>query len=295
MRSRTTTKCVVLAGAWIFLQGCSAAVGDSGAVKTVSPPADVCPSGECLPTDDPTGWRRVFADDFTETVPAGGWTGCSAYGWRCSGLPEAYRSGWWAFPEGWPDPSGYGGYSPARTLSAHDGLLDIHMHTDQGVHLASAPVPLIHGNGGPLGRLYGRYAVRFRSDPLHGYKIAWLLWPDSETWPRDGEIDFPEAELDGSIAGFVHHRMGTAPDDQTGFSTGVPFAGAWHTAVIEWTRNRVRFLLDGTLAGETTERIPDTPMHWVLEATVTLDGYEPEDSAEGHILIDWVAVSVPQE
>jgi len=42
------------------------------------------------------------------------------------------------------------------------------------------------------GLLYGRYAIHFKADPVPGYKTSWLLWPDSEKWPQDGEIDFPE-------------------------------------------------------------------------------------------------------
>jgi hypothetical protein len=46
--------------------------------------------------------------------------------------------------------------------------------------------------GAPEPALRSHY-VRFKTDSMHGYKGAWLLWPASEVWPRDGEIDFPEA------------------------------------------------------------------------------------------------------
>jgi len=74
------------------------------------------------------------------------------------------------------------------------GVLDNVIHTENGVHMVSAPEPVIPG-GNP-GVPYGRYVVRFRSDAIAGYKTAWLLWPNSDNWPTDGEIDFPEGNLD---------------------------------------------------------------------------------------------------
>ena len=248
-----------------------------------------CASGECLPIGDLPGWRQVFVDDFAGTVALGEWSGCAMAGFVCSGLPEPYRSRWWAFLEAWTDNSN-GWYRPSKVLSVADGVLDTYIHTEDGVHAVAAPVPLIHGSDGSLGQLYGRYAVRFRVDPLHGYKVAWLLWPDSEKWPRDGEIDFPEGNLDEEIEGYVHRREGTAANDADGFYSGVNMSGGWHTAIIEWRQDQVRFILDGKVIGASTNRIPNTPMHWVLETTTTLDNFEPADDVAGHVQIDWVAV-----
>lgn len=290
MRHNLLVFCIALA----FLNvSCSRAIPAVTPIPTaqivISPTPDACISGECAPVGDLPGWKQIFVDEFVETAEIGQWSGCSLKPLTCSGLPEPYRTTWWAFLEGWPD-NGSGIYDPAKTLSIGRGILDISMHTEDGVHLASAPVPLIHGPDGSLGQLYGRYAIRFRADSLPGYKIAWLLWPDSETWPRDGEIDFPEANLDAQIEGYVHQQDGAASNDQDAFFSGVPVSGAWHTAITEWKPDMVRFILDGRETGTSTTRIPNTPMHWVLEATTNLDGYEPTGDVTGHILIDWVAV-----
>ncbi len=252
-------------------------------------PSAECPSGECRPTGDLPGWRLIFADDFTVPVALGQWSDCSLEPMICRGLPEPYRERWWAFLGGWTD-NANGLNSPSKTLSVADGILDIYLHTEGGVHLVAAPVPLIHGRAGPLGQLYGRYAIRFRSDSLHGYKVAWLLWPDSETWPRDGEIDFPEGNLDATIEAYLHRQDGTAGNDAAGFSSGVRLSGDWHTAVIEWNSDMVNFILDGKVIGATMDRIPDTPMHWVLEAYTAFDGTVPDDETAGHVQIDWVSV-----
>jgi beta-glucanase (GH16 family) len=225
------------------------------------------------PVGDPPGWKQVFADDFDANVPLGG-------------FPSAVSSMWSAYPDGAKDTSKNGTYYPSKVVSFHDGMMDMYLHSEGGLHLVVAPGPRLPGNSA---QLYGRYAVRFYADPLPFYKVAWLLWPASGNWPHDGEIDFPEGDLDHGICGFVHHLGATTGGDQDAFCPFTPF-GAWHTTVIEWTPTAVRFILDDQVIGTSTTRIPNTPMQWVLQ-TETADpmhGGVPSDATQGHILIDWV-------
>lgn len=240
---------------------------------SASPALPLGPSGEAMPRGDLTGWRQVFADDFDNDVALGG-------------FPVAVRGKWGAYEDGWPDTSKRGTYSPTKVVSIGNGLMDLHLRTDQGVHMVAAPMPVIHGPGAQGGMLYGRYAVRFRADPIPGYKVAWLLWPDSENW-SDGEIDFPEGDLDQTVTAFMHHKG--KPTNQDAFPTEVSFVD-WHTSVMEWTPTAVRFLLDGALIGESTDRklIPDVPMHWVLQTETALGQRVPDPAAAGHVQIDWV-------
>jgi beta-glucanase (GH16 family) len=181
---------------------------------------------------------------------------------------------------------------PSKVMSNHGGILDLYLHTVNGVHRVAAPVPLLPASRGghARGLRYGRFAVRFRAAQLHCYKTAWLLWPDSGVWPRDGEIDFPEGDLDSTIHGFVHYRNGTSGSDQYAMpDTGVAYK-RWHTAVIAWRPRFVRFWLDGRKVGETRRRIPNKPMHWVLQTETGLSGCVPSPFTQGHVLIDWVAI-----
>jgi hypothetical protein len=220
----------------------------------------------------------VVVDDLTTDVAEGS-------------FPTAVAAAWTAYPNGWHDTSGNGTYAP-EIVSIHDGLMDIHVRSAGGQHKVAAPIALLPGSTDGTGQLYGRYAVRFRAEPVRGYKTAWLLWPQSEAWPRDGEIDFPEGALDDTIRGYVHRRGASTGADQERFSTRATFAD-WHVAVIEWTKDRCVFLLDGRTIGETTTRVPDTAMRWVLQTETQLTGGPPPDDAEGHVLIDWVAVWAP--
>lgn len=247
----------------------------------VAPPASpVDPSGQPMPVGDLPGWHQVFADNFATPVPLGS-------------FPSAVSSRWGAYPDGWPDTTGHGHYYCSRVCSVSGGVLDLHLHTENGIHMVAAPYPKIPGASAKNGMLYGRYVVRFRSDPLVGYKTAWLLWPDSETWPRDGEIDFPEANsLNLPICAYMHHQGGTGPSDQDAYCSSALY-NTWHTAVTEWTPGRVTFILDGQALGTSTSRVPNTPMHYVLQTETSLKDYVPADSTVGDVQIDWVAVYRP--
>jgi hypothetical protein len=222
-----------------------------------------------MPVGDLPRWRQVFTDDFRVNLFRGNFRHTASNRWH-------------VYPDGWLDTSKHGVYTPSRVLSVHDGVMDFHLHTALGVHRVAAVLPAL-----PT-MLYGRYVLRFRADPIPGYRFVSLLWPDSEVWPRDGEINFPEGDLNTTIWGFVHHQDGQHGGDLDAFPTDKGF-GSWHTAVIERRPGEVRFILDGVTIGRSTNRIPNTPMHWVLQAETTLDGPPPADATAGHILIDWVA------
>jgi hypothetical protein len=260
----------------------------SGPTTTNTPP-----SGQPMPAGDPAGWQQVFSDDFTVPAPLGSFSGCSSSTRTCSGLPAGVKEKWWAYPDGWQDTSKNGTYSPSTVLSIGNGVLDMYLHTENGVHMVAAPVPRIPGAvGSEGGLLYGRYTMRFKADPLHGYKAAWLLWPDSEKWPQDGEIDFPEGKLDGSFCAYMHHQGGTSGSDQDVYCTSATYT-SWHTATIEWLPSSVTFLLDGVVIGKSTSAIPNTPMHMVLQTETSTNGTVPADSTAGHVQVDWFAADTP--
>ena len=219
-------------------------------------------------TDLP-GWKLEFNENFTKDVAEG------------SFLKHYSNFDAYSYPT--KDTSRNGTYQP-NILSVSNGNLVMNLHTNSaGNHLVAAPLPKV--NHGRTDQLYGRYSVRFKADPVAGYKTAWLLWPQSNNW-RDGEIDFPEGNLTSSIAAFSHYT-GT-PTSQTAFSTGMNFS-QWHVATTEWRPGRVSFYMDDKLIGTATKNIPSKPMHWVLQTETQLSGGAPSSRASGHVYVDWVA------
>jgi glycosyl hydrolase family 16 len=224
---------------------------------------------------DIPGWHQAFSEDFSTDAPVGGFPG------------TVYGSKWVSYSDGLRDTSGNGTYYPSKVLSVRNGVLNAFLHTENGIHMVAAPIPRLPGR--VQHQRYGRYSVRFKADRVPGYKLAWLLWPDSNNWPADGEIDFPEGNLNGTIGAFVHYANPRGGQDE--FTTTVPEAGAWHIATTEWAPGTVRFILDDQIIGTATTQVPSNPMHWVLQTETQLSGGPPIDSAAGNVQVDWVVIS----
>ncbi|TDK24250.1 glycosyl hydrolase family protein [Arthrobacter crusticola] len=236
-----------------------------------------------MPVGDLPGWKQVFTEDFTDgDVAIGGFPG------------QIYSAKWSEnYFDGTPDTAGKrgknSGYYPSKVLSVHDGLLDFYLHTENGVSMGAAPSPkFAPSSERPFNsQTYGRYAVRFKSDALKGFKLAWLLWPDSKQWPQDGELNFPEGDLSTYIYAAMH---GTGAKDNRVdlFRTETPFTG-WHTAVMEWSPGRVEYFLDGQSIGVSMSDTPNKPMHYILQ-TESCVKVCPAPGASAHVYVDWVAI-----
>jgi beta-glucanase (GH16 family) len=238
--------------------------------------------GSRAPHADLPGWRQLFVDDFDVDVPLGS-------------FPSAVSSKWGAYSYPSKDTSRRGTYWPQKVVSVDGGVLTKHVHFENGTPLVAALTPKVPGSSS-FGQRYGRYEVRFRADRLTpGYKVAWMLWPDSGTnitgavgGGGNGEINWPEMDLnDSHVWGFVHHMNATVGSDQDWFKAPIDIR-QWHTYTIEWSPGLVRFLLDGSEVGRTTERIPSTPMHWVLQTETSIKT-APAAGAQINLMIDYVA------
>jgi beta-glucanase (GH16 family) len=263
------------------------AEASDGAASTALPQvalADLKQSGD-LP-----GWKQIFEEDFSAgDVPLGAFPG-ELYGPRWS---EGYK-------DGTPDTAGQrsggrSGYYPSKVLSVKDGALDWYLHSENGISMGAAPQPRIPNASANPPRhnslLYGRYSVRFKADSLAGFKTAWLLWPDSGVWPRDGEIDFPEGDLAGFIYGALHYPTLAGGDAFDKHESALD-PTSWHVATMEWGPGRVEFFLDGQSLGASTAGIPSTPMHLVLQTESCLTGC-PLPETQGHVYLDWISIWTP--
>jgi hypothetical protein len=220
-----------------------------------------------VPTQNLPGWNITLSEDFTRPAALGS-------------FEDVYTD--WARYDGSTDTSGNGTYNSDLTASVQDGVMRKNLHTAGGTAQVMALTPPIEG------QTFGRYAVRFRMDQVPGYKIAWLLWPSSGDW-SEGEIDFPEGSVGDRAWGFTHNTTGSPSDNVFALDTQTPTT-EWHTAVIEWTPDRITFQLDDK-SWSTTDRtgIPTTAMDWVLQTETELEGGAPDPGVSGGVYVDWVA------
>lgn len=247
----------------------------------------VKPAG--LPTTMPTrstrkGWAYSYGQDFNKNAPLGQFS-------------KIYGRHWAGYTGTRNDTSRNGSYRPDAVLSVADGKLDLALGYDAGTGhynvAAPFPQPPAGVNGGSAEYRGMRSSVRFRSSgPMPGYKVAWMLWPSTWNW-KDGEIDFPEADLDGPIWGFSHQaNTGNPHINAMWAQSGTTFhEGGWHVATTEWVPGKsVEFFLDGVSVGRTTRHVPTKPMHWTLQTETALRAAPPARTTRGHISIDWLTV-----
>ncbi|MFF0817433.1 ricin-type beta-trefoil lectin domain protein [Rhodococcus sp. NPDC003318] len=254
-------------------------------VPTTTVAAPVSPSGIAAPRGNLPGWRQIFVDDFTKAAAVGTWanacdpdkivyTGAEGRKWRT--YPSCYLDTYQKRP-----------YRPDQVLSVANGVLNFHLHPVDGLPAGANPSPLIDGNS--QYQTFGRYSARFKVDSpdLSEYYVAWLLWPQSERWPQDGEFDFPEGGLAGTAGGF-HHYSGAGSCvggcQELATDIGARFTD-WHTYTIEWSPGRIRYLLDDRVVLDSTAWVPSTPMRWQLQTETNGNG-----SHSGNLLVDWVSV-----
>lgn len=240
--------------------------------------ADAPPVPAPAATDAATTWTTIFHDGFGKSFARGEW------------YSSRYAKDWYAY-DGFADTSGHGVYRPKQVLSASNGGLDWYLRTKKGRHLVAAIVP----RGANLTE--GRYSFRFKLGVAKGYKIAFLLWPDSNDW-GEGEIDYPE--LGNLVTGERVYTAVHPPNpgsDHPLAATVVtaprsPVGNGWHTAVLERTSEAVTTYLDGEQVARFTENLPTASMHFVFQVETRI-GKAPANPVKGHVKLAWARVEAP--
>ncbi len=149
------------------------------------------------------------------------------------------------------------------------------------------------GSGGD--QTYGRWEFRAKMDKGNGFGPAILLWPASERWPIDGEIDIFESALgERDHANFTLHYG--YDNSQIGHSLQGDFS-QWHTWAMEWQPDHITYWIDGQKLWTTTNKaaIPTTPMHMAIQldagqAGWWIPGRDANSPAEISLHVDWMKV-----
>ncbi len=259
------------------------------------PPAAANPSGTPMPVGDLPGWRLIFADDFDYDSPSGEGTATAG---QAGYFPQTSGGKWGAYPWPWAGTPTWASYFPERTCTTHDSMLDVHLHdefvTSTRRFLIAALYPQLAGQH--IFRSGFRVEMMMRSESFGQYHVSNLLWPQSEAWPRDGEVDWPEADFNAAKTyGFMHRQDGTSGGDQDYVEAPVALSSGWHVWALEWRAGQTcRFELDGQPVGqELTARVPSTPMRFVLQHGGTFATNTPIAGVGGHVFYDWVTLYEP--
>ena len=238
----------------------------------------VGPSGEAMPTQAPTGYQTIVAQDFTGTTLPSGW---HAY----SGQPGSDTGGWW-------DPS---------HVTVGQGMLVLHAYEDATHYGQSSGPPWVEGGVDlwPDGVLTdGEYLVRSRVTSATGVTQVELLWPNSDIWPP--EIDFNESNgTNESTAHLLYGPAGQPIRVESPSLTSIDLT-QWHTWGVTVTPSLISFTLDGTVWA-TMENNPQeqVPMHLAIQQQVWPCNSQSETCpsaatpSEVDMQVDWAVVYAP--
>jgi hypothetical protein len=139
------------------------------------------------------------------------------------------------------------------------------------------------------GRQFGRWEVCAKAPAGSAdYHPVLLLWPDSNNWPADGEIDFMEI-MDPTrqvVTATSHHIVPFdptttwGPEDQASIAID---ATRWHSWAVDWAPGRITGFVDGVQWFEVTSNVPTASMHLCIQ----LDNFGGDISQGGQLLVNW--------
>jgi hypothetical protein len=201
------------------------------------------PSGGSSAT--PPGWSLVAAEDFTGPLSTGRWNVYdskatnSVSTWSPSMVGTA--AGRLVIQGTGSDPSGRGNVSGGLCWCG------------------------VGGN-----RTYGRWEVRAQFDRGTGFGPAVILWPASNQWPDDGEIDVVETPHGDRSLSYSTVHWGSAADHRTDNGTRRGDFSGWHTYAVDWLPGLIRITVDGAVVYDSTTGpnrpdVPSGPMHLALQ------------------------------
>jgi beta-glucanase (GH16 family) len=297
---------VVWAGLAVLLAACASGPGPSTAApdkapdlfEALPPTSTVAPPPTAAPTTTPAPGAARPAATQGHLNGAGDGQGSGSGGTGAGGKdPRWARSGGDEFTGSEVDlktwnlydsPGGFGnGYRRPEAISQSEGLLKITARDDVSGGMAEN-----------VGQLYGRWEFRVRTEKGRGFGSAILLWPDSEQWPQDGELDIMEVPGENrDLAHFVAHWADESGSDTVNGKAVPGDFSQWHTFALEWLPDRITWYVDGVKKYENTDKtvIPTKPMH----LTIQLDQgpkkdwiMAPDDTTpeEVNLEVDWVRV-----
>lgn len=185
-----------------------------------SNPSGGTPTGSGSGGTNLPGWTLVMDEGFD--------TPCSE-GQFLSKYPNfaAYANG---TADTWAQAHGGGSQYRTDNISVANSTMYVRVYANSSGSYGAAILPIWPGKSAYQGYTYWRRDIRARClNPVAWQKIADLFWPDSNVW-NDGEIDFPEGNLNGTVGGFNHWPG--SPSSQDSYSSSFTFT-TWHTYTIE--------------------------------------------------------------
>lgn len=202
------------------------------------------------------------------------------YGWNFTWSDEFHGptidDGIWGYEEGYVRNDELQYYSKREENSRiEDGKLLIEARREPflGMDYTSASRRTL----GKKSFLYGRFQIRAKIDVRAGSWPAWWWLPDTGGWPTGGEIDMMEYYQSKLLFNIMDGDT-TWRSVQVGLADvgGTSWAESYHVWTWDWTPDRIRLFLDGTLLND----------YDVADADGTGPGGENPFRRSGYVLLN---------
>lgn len=243
------------------------------ATPTGAPVEESTPTPAPIPSDEPTEQASAdaaAADPSGATPPDAPFVEDFDLSAALGSVAGLYQQAWQPYPDGTS-----GIYAPSRTVSVHDGVMDVQLGGD-------GTAGTFGTKAGAYDHIGGSFSVRAKATGGDGNGAAFMLWPSSDRW-SDGEIDFPEGNFESEPMAFHHSMTPGQEAERVQIQTGVSWRD-WHTYTVDWDPGRsVTYKVDGRVIGTVTHDVPTTAHRFMFQTG--------NWGAGGHLLIDWVTTT----
>ena len=257
-----------------------------------------CATGE--PPDaegaDRPGWTLVWADEFDG--PA-----IDPESWTAVVMPDPFNDELQYYTDRLDG-------EPGANAWIEDGALVIEARREDYEHRRYTSARL--NTKGKREFRYGRFEARIRQPGEVGlWPAFWLLGAniDEVGWPRCGEIDVMEGKgrLPRWTSGAIHRGPDPERDSVTWAEYRLEegsFHDEWHVFAVEWTEDRIRWLVDGIEYFAVEEKPGDGSLYWPFDEghpfylilNLAVGGWfdrphvPPEDLTPQRLEVDYVRV-----
>lgn len=167
-----------------------------------------------------------------------------------------------------PSSNGVSRWTPEE-ISVGDGELRINGHGKDPTGKANTSGALCwcRGDGD---RTYGLWMARAKFDAGAGFGVAMLLWPQSDQWPQDGELDLVESARPKKNTALSSVHWGAPPNGQRDSGKLTGDYTQWHVYAVDWRPDYIKYSIDGQTVYDTRYSdkkpgIPHKPMHLVMQ------------------------------
>ncbi|MFV0593996.1 MAG: glycoside hydrolase family 16 protein [Draconibacterium sp.] len=196
---------------------------------------------------------------------------------------------WGIYDNAWSDDPAH--MRRREAVQVKDGLLTLLVAT----HPVDPERYMTGGIAHNKNYMYGKFEFRVRidQDPANATSGVCLTWPESEEWPKDGEMDIYETEYDGNFFNtWIHYGVkgsdGVYYDNKYQQTHRVD-KSQWHIIALEWSPEYAKIYIDGELHWnlKDPEAIASSPHHVCFQ---TEKGSDAALAGPVKMQVDWVKV-----